>query len=379
MTAALRDSSSATAGAAQTSAIAIAVPALAQAGDWGVWFIAGEDTTPVPTWATGWTDVTPAGASRANESMIVAIKQLVAGDLSTSPSTSFTTSKSRVSTMLVFSGVTGTIDVSIGDNWTGGTTATALGVTTTVADDAIVVCYAVQGATLRTFSTPTGFAVGPAAQSTNATSGNAMGAFYLADQGAAGATGNITSTYVTATNGVSITLTLEETGGTPATVAGVTATSTSAAPSDGTVNAGATIAGVTAASTSAAPAGSVLAAVNIIGVTATSTSSAPVGAVTVGGAANVIGITATSTSSAPAGSVSAGATIAGVAAAWQSVAPGGTVSITTTPAYGAGSIVAATGPGGRLAAVLAPSGDVDVVTAPKGVNLAVTAPTGRTH
>lgn len=113
------------------------------------------------------------------------------------------------------------------------------------------------------------------------------------------------------------------TGITPATVTGIPATLTLAAPG-GTVSAGVNITGTTAGLTLAAPAGSVSTAAGVTGLPAGLTLTAPAGSVSAG--ANVTGLTAQLALGAPTGSVSAGANVTGVTAQLALGAPLGTLA-----------------------------------------------------
>jgi hypothetical protein len=221
----LRDVSSATNGATAATSIAVPVPATAVAGDWALIIVSGEETTPVPTWGSSFTALAPSPApTRANETINAGQKFLVSGDLSTSVTVSFTTSRARSAVMLVFQGPTidpGSVEVSAGGAWTGGTTGTAPTVTTSQADDLLIVAYALQSNTQVAMSTPTGFTAGPTAVST--TTGSSISTFYKLDQVAAGATGAITSTWTGSMNGVGLTVAAKtQVGAPPAQTVGPT-------------------------------------------------------------------------------------------------------------------------------------------------------------
>lgn len=210
MTFAFRDSASATNGATAANALGIVVPPAAVAGDYAILIVSGEETAPSPTWGSSFGGITTTGSTRANASIVASGKTLTSGDLGSTVTTTFTTSKARCAVMIVLQGVPSgaVLDVAIGDNWTGGTTGTALGVTTTQPHDGIVVAYSTQSNTAVAYAVPAGFTAGPTALSTVA--GMSLGAFYLLDQAAAGATGNITTTYAASENGVSVTIALLE-------------------------------------------------------------------------------------------------------------------------------------------------------------------------
>jgi hypothetical protein len=249
---AFRDSSSATNGGTASTTLSIAVPATAVAGDYAVIIVAGEETTPVPTWGSSFTALAPSPApTRANETINAANKILVSGDLSTSVTVSFTTSRARSATMLVFSGVDPSmVDVAAGGAWTGGTTGTAPGVTTTQADDLLIAAYALQSNTQVSMATPTGFTAGPTAVSTS--TGSSLSTFYKLDQAAVGATGNVTSTYTGSMNGVGLLVAVKLAAG--VTLTGAVGSVAVAAPA-GSIGGTVTLAGPVASVAVAAPAG----------------------------------------------------------------------------------------------------------------------------
>lgn len=197
---------------------------------------------------------------------------------------------------------------------------------------------------------------------------------------------NVTVTGVTATS-TSVAPTGVVEG--DATLTGLTATATSTAPV-GTVSAGDSIVGATATSTSIAPAGTVSAGVVLTGLTATSTSVAPVGAV--GVSITVTGLTASTASTAPAGSVDAGASVTGVIALTASAAPAGVVdagatltgiTATSTSVAAAGSVSAGAALTGVTAASVsvAPAGAVGQNVVVSGLTATSTsaAPAGTVH
>lgn len=242
-------------------------------------------------------------------------------------------------------GATPTLDKRAGVLSTAGTTSWSSGATAATANAVELILGM---ASMGQFVGATDTIHGPASPWVNGTPYNDGGGFmHGSGYQIASATGAFT--YAGTTNGfdfyVALVAAIAPSAGSDATVTGLTATATAAAPL-GTVTGTAVVSGLTAQVSAAAPLGtvsisaqvaglraqaSVTALLGTIGVkvgglVATVGASAPLGAIT--GTATVTGLTAHATVAAPLGSIAGSATVTGLTARATVAAPLGAVSTT---------------------------------------------------